>query len=141
MSEDRCEDCGFGAVFVSLFQWSLAEGFHRSRALTLPGSANSHHRPLPANRAILRRVEESWQTCSNKCHAAEALEESVWEAVAGFLSDPERIGRQIEDRIKRKQEAVRDPEGEATTWVRKLVGPGIRARRAAASWIGTTTPR
>lgn len=67
-----------------------------------------------------RKVEENWQTCSNKCHRAESLEERVREAVAGLLSDPERIERQIEERIKREREAARDPEGEAAMGVRKL---------------------
>ena len=103
--------------------WELAGGFlycgECGRRMATHSVAPSGRKPYYYY-VCPRKVEESWQTCSNRCHRAEALEERVREAVAGLLSDPERIERQIEERIEREREVVRDPEGEAALWVRKL---------------------
>ena len=75
-----------------------------------------------------RKVEETWQTCSNRCHGAGALEGRVRGAVAGLLCDKGRLVRQIVERIEREREAVHDPEAEAAMWVRKL--EGVAKKRA-----------
>jgi Recombinase zinc beta ribbon domain len=75
-----------------------------------------------------RKVEGSSQACTNKYHRAEALEKRAREAVAALLTDPERLERQIEERIERERETVRDPEAEAAVWVKKL--EGVAKKRA-----------
>jgi hypothetical protein len=65
-----------------------------------------------------RKVEESWDVCSNKNHRAEDLEERVREAVAQLFRDPRAIEEQAERRLERERAPMRNPEDEAIMWTK-----------------------
>jgi site-specific DNA recombinase len=51
---------------------------------------------------------------------AEKAETAVWEAVSAFLTDPERLRRDLEAMMEREKETRGDSELEAKAWVAKL---------------------
>jgi site-specific DNA recombinase len=116
-ASDRFWELSGGIIYCSECSNRMAP--HTTHAVKVGGRAY-HYYHCPKRRRC------GVEGCSHgKHHPAEALEWEVWQAVSGYIKDPERLQADIERALELMRQEVRgDPSLEAKAWADKLAEVG-----------------